>query len=704
MHEATELIRRPARPPDVPSAAPATATVAASGDRDGAGEAPRHRLAYNPALDGIRGLAVSAVLLFHAGFPWARGGYLGVSTFFTLSGFLITTLLLTEHRATGRIALGRFWSRRARRLLPASALTLAAVAVGARSFDVLATPGLRGDLLASLLQVANWRFIVEGRSYAELFAAPSPVLHFWSLAIEEQFYLVFPLFTAAVFAATRGSVRIYGAVLCGLLAVAAAATVSLNVDESTTVYYATYTRMGEVLVGSLLAVAVALGFTRARPVRRLAAFGGAAALAVSVLAWWAVEQEHPAISRGGLLAYGVVSAALVLSATVPGPVRGMLSVAPLRGLGAISYGVYLVHWPVFLVVDGDRTGLGRGPLFALRLAITLAVALASYRLVEQPIRRGWSVPRVPMPAVAVTGVALVALTASVVPVGAPASGPDQAEIDSYLESIKFQNPANIPPDAQLGVSFGDSTMLQTAMGLSAWGTESEKLVLPTGVGEMLGCGITRGGERMSLGEPVRAPAGCDDWAQEIPTDVAETRAEFGRLEFAIVQIGPWDVADRRLEGDDQWRAPGDPVYDRYLHDEIATAADLFIEQGLVVVWLLSPHIEVGRNEEPPPDPPYAESDPERMDRLNQTIEQVADERPSMVTIDLGGYLRGLPGGEMDAEVRPDGVHFTAESAEEVAAWLGPEVLAAVEAAPKPRVPPAPPTPPPAGGDVDPPAG
>ncbi|MDQ3106756.1 MAG: acyltransferase family protein, partial [Actinomycetota bacterium] len=129
------------------------------------------------------------MLAFHAGFAWAAGGYLGVSTFFTLSGFLITSLLLEEQRQTGRIDLRRFWTRRFRRLLPASLLTLAVVTVAATT---LATPeqlaGLRADVLAALLNLANWRFLVEGRSYGDLFSAPSPVLHFWSLAIEEQFY------------------------------------------------------------------------------------------------------------------------------------------------------------------------------------------------------------------------------------------------------------------------------------------------------------------------------------------------------------------------------------------------------------------------------------------------------------------------------------------------------------------------------------
>ncbi len=679
MDKATNVIDR--------SSDAAAARDAPAAEPGGEREVGSLGLTYNPGLDGIRGLAVLAVLLFHGGFPWARGGYLGVSTFFTLSGFLITSLLLLERGATGRISVRRFWARRMRRLLPASALTLVAVAVGARLFDQLATAGLEGDLLASLFQVANWRFIFDNQSYADLFAAPSPVLHFWSLAIEEQFYWLFPLLTAGVFAVARGSVKVYAAVLLGLLAVSAVATVVLGTAESATVYYATYTRMGEILFGSLLAVAVAVGLTRGRLVTRLAAVVGVVALAVTLWAWWNIEQETAAVSRGGLLVYGLVSAVLVLAATVPGPVRRALSVAPLRLLGMISYGVYLVHWPIFLVVDGERTGLDRAPLFAVRVAITLVVAVASYRLVERPVRRGWSLPRLPMPALAAASVALVAIVVSVVPATPGESTTSADEFEQYLEGIKFDDPKNVPADARIGITFGDSTMLETGLGISQWGIETDRIVLPGRVGDLLGCGVSRGGERLERGETTVAPEGCDSWPEIIPAEVARVREKYGRLEFAVVQTGPWDVADRRLEGDDTWRSPGDPIYDEFLESELTTATGMFLEQGLVVVWLLAPRIDVGRNEEPPPDTPYAESEPERMDRLNEIIEQIAADRQGVVAVDLAGYLRDQPGGEMDSDLRPDGVHFTGETATEVAQWLGPAVLDAVAAEPNPLAPP-----------------
>ena len=150
-------------------------------------------------LDGLRGLAVIGVLLFHGGFTWARGGFLGVSTFFTLSGFLITNILVREWDATSAIGLGRFWTRRFRRLLPAALVAIALVGrVWWRVGSAEQISALRGDMLSSVAYVANWRFLFSGTSYASLFSAPSPLQHFWSLAIEEQFYLVFPLIVIVV--------------------------------------------------------------------------------------------------------------------------------------------------------------------------------------------------------------------------------------------------------------------------------------------------------------------------------------------------------------------------------------------------------------------------------------------------------------------------------------------------------------------------
>jgi peptidoglycan/LPS O-acetylase OafA/YrhL len=668
--------------------------------RNGDGDSPHGaaptrsgaKLAYNPALDGIRGIAVAAVLLFHGGFSWARGGYLGVSTFFTLSGFLITSLLIGERRSTGRIRLTAFWARRLRRLFPASALALAGISLSALVVDEAWERSLRGDVLSALAQVANWRFLFDDRSYGELFSSPSPVLHFWSLAIEEQFYWLFPLVAAGVFALAKGSLRAFGGVLAALLAGSAVLTVVLGPDSSTDVYYATPVRMGEILVGALLAVAIASGTTRGETVRWGAAVAGFPALAITAWAWWNIGQDSPRLYEGGLLAYAVVSGALVLSATVPGPVRSMLSVAPLRLLGVVSYGVYLYHWPIFLLLDAERTGIDDRPriLFLVRLAVTLAVAAASYFLLEKPIRSGWRPSfgfvrrlRAPMPALAGGTFALVALVAVAVP------AISEPPVDPYAllaEGGHDPDPSSLPPGVKIGLTVGDSTMFRTAWALSAWGDQTGDIELMGGGGG-IGCGLTRGGDRRYVGEVTPANVGCDDdWDTVLRDNVERRRRRYGHVDFAFVQTGPWDVTDRQLPGDDTWRAPGDPVFDRYLRDELSTVTDILLDEGVPVIWVTAPHIEVGRNQQPPPDQPYPESDPARIDRLNETIREIADEREGAVVIDLQGYLASLPGGEMDPRLRPDGVHFENETSQEVANWLGPEIMGALTLETPPPIP------------------
>src|SRR3954452_6670592 len=214
------------------------------------------RLGYIPGLDGLRGIAVIAVLLFHGGVTWATGGFLGVDMFFVLSGFLITSLLLEERWRTGTIGLSHFWSRRARRLLPALLLLLAAMAAYA-TWVPTDTPlgALRRDVLATLAYVSNWHFILDGGSYFARNAPPSPLRHTWSLAIEEQFYVLWPLLFIAV---ARGKHRLTK--LAVFIGVGIAASIGAMAylyhpgADSSRVYYGTDTRAHVILIGCGLAV------------------------------------------------------------------------------------------------------------------------------------------------------------------------------------------------------------------------------------------------------------------------------------------------------------------------------------------------------------------------------------------------------------------------------------------------------------------
>lgn len=348
----------------------------------------RQTIGYQPALDGVRALAVLAVLLFHAEVSWMQGGYLGVSVFFTLSGFLITSLLVVERERAGRVAIGAFYLRRARRLLPASILCVALIVVLSAVTDWFAgVAELRRQVIGALLQVANWVFLAGEGSYQELFqqsiGSASPLEHYWSLAIEEQFYWLWPIaFTGlAAVAITRARRIVALAVITTAFAVSAPVIAAVWGGDAA--YWSTPARAAEILVGALLAVVVA-----GRTVGPRWALLAPAALAVVVAGFVLFPAAGGPAYSGALPLVGVVSAALLLGLQAEGPVRRFLGLGPLVWLGRISYGVYLYHWPIFVIVDERRTGLDGPALLLARLGLTLVVAQASFTWFEQPLRHG----------------------------------------------------------------------------------------------------------------------------------------------------------------------------------------------------------------------------------------------------------------------------------------------------------------------------
>ena len=342
---------------------------------------------YRPGLDGLRAIAVIAVFAYHARIDWLPGGFLGVDLFFVLSGYLITSLLLVEWEARNRIDLRRFWLRRARRLLPALVVVVLGVLVLSAIFARQDLAHTRSDAVSSLLYYTNWHEIFANRSYFVRTGNPSLLTHLWSLAVEEQFYLVWPLLLVPALV-LLGRRRLPMLVIAGIAASAALMWMLYNPgSDPSRVYFGTDTRAFLLLMGILLAL-VWPAIERLRRALPLLELLGIAALVGAVLLFRNMQDFNPTLYRGGDLAASFCF--VVLIAAVAHPKTGIgnaLGVAPLRWIGERSYGIYLWHWPIIVLLAGVNTRPGLG-IVAAEAALVLAAATLSYRFVEQPIRTG----------------------------------------------------------------------------------------------------------------------------------------------------------------------------------------------------------------------------------------------------------------------------------------------------------------------------
>jgi len=652
-----------------------------------------------PGLDGVRALAVLAVLADHAGVPGLSGGFIGVDVFFVLSGFLITSLLLEEQHRTGRVKLAAFWARRARRLLPAAAVMVLTVGVCQQLFAPDSTAGLRGDGLAALGWVANWRFAYQGTDYFSQGGTASPLQHTWSLGVEEQYYLIWPLLLVAVSVLLARRARRAGvhhraaadgqrralAVLAGTLAALSAleAVVLAGHAPLGRVYFATDTRAQALLVGALAACVFARYWPsghRARPQwtpRGRVLIGAVSISGLTVLAVIAhrATGSTAEFHHGLLTAVAFAAAAVIVGVTLyqDGMLARALTVRPLVVLGRISYGVYLWHWPVFLALDGARTGLSGLPLLILRCLITLAAASASWVLIEVPINRWRPVPVRVLPAAAATVALACALVFLVVPtdrVAVPLAAsdlPPAADVGPTpgipAPAQPGPSPARADPNRPLTVDvFGDSI---------AWTLMRYRPVTP-GVRfidhTVLGCGITRGGPYRYFGQVSPQPPGCDNWPTTWGQQVAADKPD-----EVLLLVGRWETMDRVHDG--QWMHLGDPAYDSYLSTELDTAVGLLGASGARVVAATEPYNHRG---EQPDGSLYPEDQPDRVARWNTLLNQAAARHPGTAILDLNTKLgpnHTYTATVDNITVRSDGVHLTPAGV----TWLTPWLIAALHA-------------------------
>ena len=626
-------------------------------------------LPRQPALDGLRAVAVAMVLLFHAGVPWMSGGYLGVSVFFTLSGFLITSLLRAEVVGTGTVRVGAFYARRARRLLPASIVCLAAIAIGGPLGAWQGVAHLERDLLGAVLQVANWVRLLAGESYGDLLQTQagrvSPLDHYWSLAIEEQLYWVWPLAIGGLARHRAPSgwsrTRAGATLVAGLCAPAIAWR--WGPDAA---YWATPARAAEVLAGATLACLLAEGRLR-RPPGWLAP----AALAALLAGAATLPARGGFAFHGGLPLVAVGSAGLLYGLQGPGPVRSLLAAPPLVGLGRISYGVYLYHWPIYAWLDEPATGRSGWALTGLRVVVTLVAASVSYIAVERPIRQirwqplrtlAWATPAVV--AVAVAAVVLVpdlTTTYGPDPAAAAAAAIRPVSPTAPLRRLVVRDLAPSRPVRIMVI--GDSTAQSLGAGMVAWANANPTLAQVT-VRAGQGCGFVRSGQ--ATGDVADSwPAACDRLFAGLPDDLRTARPD-----LVLLYVTSRDTDPRSWDGGPP-RTPEDATFRQHAIEDYRAFTDLVLAvTPATVVWV-----------RPPMADPYWRGDPEvfHNPRQHRALDAVraaaAAPYPARVRLlDVRARLEAI-GMDADRSARPDGIHLTPVAAEGLTtSWLGPLLI------------------------------
>ena len=625
-------------------------------------------LEHLPGLDGLRALAVSAVLLFHL--DRLPGGNLGVDGFFVLSGWLITTRLLAEanrdHPAT--INLPRFWEGRVRRLMPASLVVLLTVWV-VWATGRIQVPTLRHDVTWALGWSSNWGTIASGGDYWARFGEPSPIAHFWSLAIEEQFYLVWPVLIALlVWRGGRHRVRLIGA-LSATLAAASVAFMVATFDPAkpTATYINTFARAHTLLIGAAAAaITSSVGYqNRLRPPPRLLV-GGAAAGALGILLGSGQRSTW-------LFAWGFPAFAVAMAVVVVGVAHGygatVLAARPMRWIGDRSYGIYLWHWPVFLLLSDQRAAVGGLLLDVIRVTTAVGLAAVSYTWLEAPIRSRRALTARWAPGLAVGVLAssfvVVAVSPSTTPVRATRSEVALAPPPAHhggtpsfsglpLSSLPLDNSGVVPAVAvtltlpQRVLITGDSTAMELADDLIPW-ANAHPDYLVAGSEAFPGCGLTAAadGRRHEFTAPDGTPAEVDlsGCLAEWKTVVERVGTE--QIDIVVLQVASWDGLDIHL-ADGRTLSVLDPLGRGMVTNAYRAFIDSVDAAGARVVVVTPPDIHLGWGRLAAPM-----NDPRRWVELRKIIDALPVQQ-----IDLYSWLAAT--GEDGPGGRPDGVHLTPE--------------------------------------------
>ena len=618
-----------------------------------------HPRAHIAALDGLRGLAVIAVLFFHAG--KLQGGFLGVDLFFALSGFLITSLLLTEVDNTGRVRLVAFWGRRFRRLLPAVLLLLVAVTV---ITTLIASVPERAATLNdgpwAQAYVANWHAIAGHRDYWASFELPRMFGHLWSLAIEEQFYLVWPIVVGLIAWRSRQVHRTI-IVFCVVASLASLWWMIKLFDpaDPTRVYIGTDTRASSLLLGALFAAAP-LRSAATRFTARLGnvfSWTAAVVLGIIVLSWFSINGPSSTwLFHGGLFAHSLLSALLVAgcAARPDATASRWIGWAPLRVTGVLSYSLYLWHWPVYALLSPQRTGMSGWSLIALRVAVSFAAAAVSKVLVEDPVRFRAMWARGRQGIVTLIGVTLaVAVFWVVIP--HPETAPAAFSLDQFATTTLAPTtvaPTTVAVDNTSVAATPNSTPASTT--IAATTTTVAPLLAPTSRILMVGDSMAFDewpavasalfAGKISIGAYVSPGAGLLDNRYDSTTAIDKMVVDF-HPDLVVYQGSLWDFGSAEAQ-----RA----AYERF--------TDFVLGQGARLALVTIPPLRADHQ------------DPDQLGSLTGIMHDIADEHPGHVIFLNSDEVWGPVftqdvNGDKVPERKPDGVHVCPSGAAMYAIWL-----------------------------------
>ncbi len=647
----------------------------------------------NQPLDGLRGLGTIFVLIGHLGIvsQWwpSLAGVLAVSMFFTLSGYLITTGLLRSLEREGRVRFGRFYARRVRRLLPAATVSVAFVSV---AWWITGRPLPMVDVVSSLTYWRNWQLVAEGQGYGAIFNEASPLQHFWSLSIEEQFYILLPASLVGLMWLGAGRTRLALAAFSGAMVACFWLGGVFDTVDRSRAYYGTDSRAAEFLAGVVLAIVLAEPHARRRVHHWLTTRAGVIAVnnlwLVQVVLWWRVgfyaDRLFPLLVVVNAVCSVVLISAFVTTDQVS-VARWVLSWKPISELGRMSYSVYLLHWPIYLLLDDP--GPATWSEAAWKLAIALAAGVALFVVVEDAVQRSarWRTPR--RLSLGLAAASVVAVAAIVAP-GAGRNAPlvDVAAIersrDSFFADLGIgPSPAVTPtPDALEGGSatavvagadtvpigvervllVGDSNGFTSSIWLDR---HPEELPWQFKFWSGTNCGTTSGAGRVWNMGKVETDV-CPTWLDELRAAVVAYDPDV----VLVVSMG-LDLQQHDL-GDGVWRSLGDPLYDAWLAGKQQDFVDLLAATGARVGWFVQvpyqvPDRETGKVRDG--DGWYINR-LESIDRMNELLVDLARRDPRVVLVPFDQYAASWPGGPLDTDFRPDGAHLDGSRAD-VAAWI-----------------------------------